>query len=199
MYSLQTTVTVEDKTYHIRKSGDFRMVLDCFQALNDQELSEDFRVLASLIIFYEEFESLADIGNIKKELLVELYRQMMLFINCGKETAPGYISDTPLVDWEADSDLICSAINTVAGKEIRAVEYIHWWTFMGYYLSVGDSVFSTVVSIRSKITKGKPLADWEKDFRRSNPEYFNWRKTEKTAEEKQFEQNLLENWKKGDH
>ena len=55
MYDLPTTITLDDKDYAITNNGDFRMVLDCFSALEDLELSEDLRVLASLIIFYEDF------------------------------------------------------------------------------------------------------------------------------------------------
>ena len=40
MYSLPTTVKVKDREFHIRDKGDYRMVLDCFSALQDEELSE---------------------------------------------------------------------------------------------------------------------------------------------------------------
>ena len=54
MYELPTSVCVNDKEFQIRNNGDFRMVLDCFNALGDEELGEDYRFLASLIIFYNE-------------------------------------------------------------------------------------------------------------------------------------------------
>ena len=55
MYELPTTIEVKGRQFNIRNSGDFRMVLDCFSALQDEELSEDYRVLACLLIFYNEF------------------------------------------------------------------------------------------------------------------------------------------------
>ena len=55
MYELPTTITINDKVYAIREQGDFRMVLDCFQVLNDVELSETERLLACLLIFFEDF------------------------------------------------------------------------------------------------------------------------------------------------
>ena len=66
MYSLPTTVKVKDREFHIRDKGDYRMVLDCFSALQDEELSEDYRVLASLLIFYNEFTGLEDIWQYEK-------------------------------------------------------------------------------------------------------------------------------------
>lgn len=46
---------------------------------------------------------------------------------------------------------------------------------MGYYCSIGESILSTVVNIRDKIVKGKKLEKHEKEFKRNNPQYFNWR------------------------
>ena len=172
MYSLPTTVTVKDRQFHITAKGDFRMVLDCFGALNDTEIGEDSRVLASLIIFYEEltFENINDFND----YLIELFSEMCVFINCGQQDSPGAVTKTSLIDWEKDTQIICAAINNVAKTEIRALDYLHWWTFMGYYLSVGESILSTVVSIRNKIVKGEKLDKWEQKFRRNNPNYFDW-------------------------
>ncbi len=35
-------------------------------------------------------------------------------------------------------------------RDIRSIKYMHWWTFFGLYLEIGESLFSTVVSIRDK-------------------------------------------------
>ena len=50
-------------------------------------------------------------------------------------------------------------------------------------MSIGESTLSTVVGIRLKIVKGKPLAKYEKEFRRNNPEYFNWDSTSMAKKE----------------
>ena len=194
MYSLPTTVKVKDREFHIRDKGDYRMVLDCFSALQDEELSEDYRVLASLLIFYNECDSLED-TLVYEEYLPDLVKEMFKFINAGQEKSPGANAGGSVIDWEGDSQMICAAINNVAKIEIRAVEYCHWWTFLGYYMSVGKSVMSTVVNIRSKIIHHKNLEKWEKDFKRDNPDYFNWRKT--TAEERAVENLVRELWNKG--
>lgn len=151
------------------------MVLDCFNAINDPELSENEQVIAALLIFYED---IADIDELFEafntdELLAEAISEMFLFFNCGDNNV-GMETNYKLVDWNNDSTIIIAAINNVANKEVRGEEYIHWWTFMGYYMSIGESVFSTVVGIRYKIVKHKKLEKSEKEFRRDNPHYFDW-------------------------
>lgn len=172
MFRIPVEVTINGKTHKIRENGDFRMVLDCFKALEDTELDKTERILSSLIIFYDGLETVDDIETAFEGDIETPIKEMFDFFNCGQSSI-GDERDYKLVDWEHDEQLIASAINNVAKTEIRAVEYMHWWTFMGYYLAIGESPLSTVVSIRSKIHKSKKLEKWEKEFRRDNPEYFN--------------------------
>lgn len=194
MYSLPTTVTVKNTEFHITNNGDFRMVLDCFSALNDDEISEDLRVLASLIIFYDEFSDILDVYE-NSEYIEQLCAEMFAFFNCGQTDTAGAVTNTPLVDWNKDSQIICAAINNVANTEIRSAQYLHWWTFLGYYMSIGESVFSTVVSIRDKITNNKRLEKWEKEFKQKNPDYFVWRKQQ--AHTQEMETAIRELWNNG--
>ena len=194
MYELPTTIEVKGRKFNIRNSGDFRMVLDCFSALQDEELSEDYRVLACLLIFYNEFNDIEDLREVE-EYIEGLVKEMYRFFNCGQEDSPGADAGSSVIDWEQDSTMICAAINNVAKTEIRAVPNLHWWTFLGYYMSVGESVLSTVVGIRDKILKHKKLEKWEQDFKKSNPKYFVWKKS--TVQDREAE-NLIRNiWNKG--
>jgi len=193
MYRLPTKVIVGDLQFNIRERGDFRMVLDCFKALQDEELSEDYRVLASLLIFYNEFNDLDDLREYEPQLN-DLVKEMYKFINGGEDNSPGAERDVSLVDWEQDSQIVCAAVNNVANQEIRSVEYLHWWTFLGYYMSVGQSVLSTVVGIRDKIAHHKKLEQWEKDFKKNNPKYFVWRQT---AKEQDLNNLVRDIWNKG--
>ena len=191
MYRLPTKVTVDNLQFNIRERGDFRMVLDVFEALQDNELSEDYRVLASLLIFYNEFNDLEDL-NKYEPYLQKLTEEMFKFINGGEERSPGAERDVQLIDWKEDSQMICSAVNNVAKQEVRAMEYLHRWTFLGYYMAIGESVLSTVVSIRDKIAHHKKLEKWEQDFRRDNSKYFINRRDVQEAE------NILDKlWNKG--
>ena len=74
----------------------------------------------------------------------------------------------------------------------RALTYLHWWTFMGYFCSIGESTLSTVVSIRDKILKGKKLEKYETEFRRDNPQYFKW--DSRTLQEKEDDELLKQLW-----
>ena len=62
-------------------------------------------------------------------------------------------AETALMDWEQDAPIIIPSVNRVLGKEIRALPYLHWWTFMGAYMEIGESLFSQVVSLRKKRTQ----------------------------------------------
>ena len=72
------------------------------------------------------------------------------------------------MDWEQDEAIMFPAINKVAGFETRSAEYIHWWTFMGYYMEISEGVFSNVLNLRMKKAKGKKLEKWEREFWNSN-------------------------------
>lgn len=191
MYELPTTITLGDKTWAVRNKGDFRTVLDCFRVLEDSELTEQERLISCLIIFYEDINDIDDLN--KFDDIEQAYKQMFLFFNCGQETI-GASSHYKLIDWDKDSNLICSAINNVAHTEIRSAEYIHWWTFMGYYLAIGDCTLANIVSIRNKKAKGKKLEKYEREFIQDNPEYF-W-KTQ-TVEDKRLEDEIMKIWNSG--
>ena len=196
MYSLPTSVQTKDgNIFHITNNGDYRVVLECFVACGDMELtSEDEQVLACLLIFYNEFNDFDDLMNISTETITELVQFMFSFFNCGKKDGEiGANRHKKLIDWEQDEQIITAAINNVAHTEVRALDYLHWWTFMGHYLSVGESVLSTVVSIRDKITRGKKLEDYEKEFKRDNPEYFVW--NSKSREDIEAEEFIKSVWK----
>ena len=156
----------------------YYLLANCFSALSDGELSEDEQVLASLLIFYNEFADLEDLPG-DEELLKKLISEMCKFFNCGQEETVGASVNDKVIDWETDANIVVPAINNVAHTEIRALPYLHWWTFMGYYMSVGESVLSTVVGIRHKLNRGKELEKWEREFKRDNPQYFNWKKRSK--------------------
>lgn len=196
-YELPMEVQVGDTIYKITNNGDYRMVIDCFSALGDAELSLQERLMSCIIIFYEDFNDVGDV--LLCEDLQELIRQMYVFFNCGyvqkeqetkSSTGPG-----KLIDWDQDAQLICSAVNKVAGEEIRLKPYLHWWTFMGYYMAVDHSLLNIVATIRSKILRGQNLEKQERQFRNENPHYFVW--NHKTVEQQEAEQWVHEIWNSG--
>lgn len=195
MYELPTSIEIDNHHFAITNKGDYRMVIDCFIALEDPELEKQDRILTAMIIFYEDLEELEDINDLFGEHVLEACEKMFLFFNCGQASI-GHKVNHKLLDWQQDAQLIISAVNNVANKEVRAESYIHWWTFMGYYMSIGESVFSTVVSIRDKIVKGKKLEKYEREFQHNNPEYFTWNR--KTADEQELDNFVKEMWSVND-
>ena len=194
MYDLPTSIIIKDKDYAITNKGDFRMVLDCFSALGDIELGEDYRVLAALLIFYEDFNAISDIPQ-DEDMVHELVKEMCLFFNCG-QSDDSNVPSPKLIDWDKDSQIIMSAVNKVAGKEVRREKYVHWWTFVGYYMAIGESVLATIVSIRNKIVKDIKLEKWEQKFRLENPNYFIW--NSKSIEEQELDALMYALWDNGD-
>ena len=192
MYEIPVTIEIDGRIFPIRCKGDYRMVLDCFSCLNDFDLTQDERIYGALIIFYEDFNDLSDFIGLDSELIVSLVKSMYDFMECNEN--PMHSMPFKAIDWDKDSQMICSAVNKVAHTEVRSIEYLHWWTFMGYFSEVGDSVLSTVVGIRNKIKRGKKLEKYEKDFKAHNPHYFIW--DSRTAEQIQDEQDILSIWNK---
>ena len=155
---LPTQLWVGEKEYEIRT--DFRDILTIITAFNDPDLEDYEKMFACLYILYKDFE------DIPKEEYEEAYNEAIRFIDCGEEPKEG---KTPrLMDWEQDERILFPAINTVAGYETRSSQYVHWWTFMGYFMEIREGVFSQVLSLRQKKTKGKKLEKWEQEFWRSN-------------------------------
>lgn len=192
MYEIPTSITIDGRIFQIRNNGDYRVILDCFKALEDEELEASERLLASLIIFYEDFNSIEDVYNIDD--LSKLVSEMFKFFNCGNESMGTKVNHS-IIDWEQDSQLVCSAINKVANKEIRSEKYIHWWTFMGYYIAIGDSPLSTILGIRNKILSNKKLEKYEQQFKRNNPQYFVW--NSRSMQEKEADKIAKEIWNSG--
>lgn len=163
MWDLPTSVEIDGVPYKIRNDCDFRVVLDCIIALNDNELTEQEKIYCALFIFYEEFEEMQNQSNIEIAI-----KEMFKIINYGEEQEQEQEKKPKLMDWEHDFNLLVAPINRVLGYEIRSVNYLHWYTFLSGYYEIGECTFSNVVSIRSKKAKGKKLEKWEQEFYREN-------------------------------
>lgn len=194
MYTIPISVVIDNVEYGIRNNGDYRVILDCFSALQDVDLTEQERVFASLIIFYQDLNNLEDV--LIQTNLVERVSEMYKFFNCGDTDTIGTKVPYKLIDWEQDSQLISSAINAVANTEIRSSPYIHWWTFMGYFSAIGKSLLSNVITIREKLLKGKKLEKYEREFKRDNPKYFVW--NSKSVDDAEADKLLQELWNNGE-
>ena len=158
MYELPTSIEIGGKEQEIR--SDYRAILDICVALSDASLGYDEKCLDALDIFYLNFE------EIPQEYYEESLQKCFWFINCGDKNKGQ--KSPKLMDWEQDFKYIVAPINRVAGKEIRSIEYMHWWTFISYYYEIGECLFAQIVRIREKKAKGKALDKSDKEFYRKN-------------------------------
>lgn len=185
-WKLPTSLNVGSIDYKIRT--DYRVILDILAAMNDPdilspEMSEDEmhaeKVLTMLQILYIDFD------RIPPDDWTEAAEKACEFIDCGIKD-----DGTPkprLMDWEQDAPIIVPAVNKVCNYDVRSVKYMHWWTFFGYYMEIGECMLSTVVSIRDKKRRGKKLEKWEQDFYKNNKHIVDLKskKTERSEEEKE--------------
>lgn len=154
---------------------DFRDILDVIAWLSNIDEDEQTRIYVALSLFYDGFEFVHETDY------PEAARQLYWFINCG-ENDNSSRSQTKTIDWEQDRAMIVADINKVAGCEIRALPFCHWWTFIAWFNGIGDGQLATVVSIREKLRKGKKLTEWERNFYRENRAKVDFRR-EYTAQE----------------
>ena len=163
-WALPTKVVIGGKRYALH--ADLRDILEIFSYLNDPDLPEYLRWQIALALFYE--------GEISPEDQQEAIDYLLTFLNCGKQEQSKPCPK--LLDWEQDAAMIVADVNKVAGQEIRAMPFVHWWTFMAWFHAIGEGQLSTVVSIRDKLRRGKKLEQWEKDFYRDNKDTVDIRK-----------------------
>lgn len=181
-YSLPTSVFVDGTEYPIRT--DFRDVLDVLCAMNDPELDGRAKSIVLIQIMFPEWQ------DIPIEHLEECCKQACEFIDCGQKDDGR--PHPKMIDWEQDAPIIVPAVNSVAHTEIRSMPYLHWWTFWGYFMSVGESLLSSVLDIRQKKAKHKKLEKYEQEFYRENRELIDFKRKE-TVEEK-AERERIEKW-----
>ena len=168
-YNLPTSVIVDNKEYPINKKGDYRVILDIIQVFNDKTLSDQEKAITALCIFFGYNEEEGQF--ILPENIEEALNEVSKFIDCGNESKNDTKPQPKLMDWEQDFYLIVPPLNKVLGYEVRSVEYLHWWTFIGAYMEIGgDCVFSQVKDIRLKRSKGEKLDKSEQAFFRENRE-----------------------------
>ena len=185
-WKLPTFLNVGGRDYKIR--SDYRVILDILAAMNDSDIFEPEmteeekqieRALTMLQILYIDFDRMPP-SDWK-----EASEKACEFIDCGIRD-----DGTPkprLMDWEQDAPIIVPAVNKVCNFDVRSVKYMHWWTFFGLYMEIGESTFSTVVSIRDKKRRGKKLEKWEREFYSKNKALIDLkvRKAERSDEEKE--------------
>ena len=181
-YTLQTSVCAGGVEYPIRT--DFRAVLDVLCAMNDPELDGRAKTAVLVEIMFPNWQ------DIPIEHIEECCKQACDFIDCGNRDDGK--PHPKMIDWEQDADLIVPAINRVTGKEIRSVDYMHWWTFWGAYMEIGDCLLSNVLNIRDKKARHKKMEKHEQEFYRENKHLVDFK--HKESEEEKAARENIEKW-----
>lgn len=178
---LPKSLTVGNQEWAIR--SDFRMALLIFQGLNDPNLKDYSKRYLILDCLYEDYE------NMPKELQAEALEKASDFLDGGKNSPSNGAKENKvkLMDWEQDEQLIFSAINKVAGFETRSVEYMHWWTFLGFFQAIDECLLTSVINIRSKKAKGKRLDKGEQQYYKENKHMIDLNKKMSDEEQAEYE------------
>ena len=155
-WELPKQAVIGGQTYHLHT--DFREILRIFSYLQDESLPEFVRWYVALSLFYEE--------QIPEEDISEAAAYFCRFVNGGQEETqnPG----PQLLHWEHDARDIVADVNKVAGQEVRALAYLHWWTFLSWFHGIGEGNLATLVAVRDKLHRGKKLEPWEQEYYRRN-------------------------------
>lgn len=157
IFDLPVTLEFGGRSWAI--NTDFRDVLRTLTAFEDPNLTDQEKAYICLHNTYP------DLPEIPRDQLQAAFDAAIAFIDNGKG------SDGPqprTMDWTQDAQLIFPAVNRTAGFEVRAAEYLHWWTFLGYFMEIKDSTYATVLGLRSKKAHGKKLEKDEKEYWRNN-------------------------------
>ncbi len=157
---LPKSLEVNGISHSIR--SDFRDILKILCAFNDPELQNDEKIYVCLCILYEDFDTM-DSSDYESAFSAAL--EFIDYSSGGKNKRT---NSHRVMDWEQDENIMFPAINKVAGFETRTSKYIHWWTFMGYYMEISDGVFSHVLNMRVKKAKNKRLEKWEREYWNEN-------------------------------
>ena len=154
---LPVSLRVDGVEYPI--NSDYRAALDIFEAFGDSSLSAFNKSLVMLEILYD--------FNVPPNTEAA-QKQALWFLDVGVTDNAG--KDKPkTMDYAQDEQPLFSAVNAVAGHDIRGDEYMHWWTFCGLCLAVPpDAPISHIVGLREKLARGERLDKWEKKFYSEN-------------------------------
>ena len=190
---LPETLTVCGDEYTIR--SDYRNVLQVFEAFADRELEAGEKWIVAIYLLFECFSCADDVEEAAANGfdVNEAAEQITWFISMGKRTKKD--RELPVYDWVQDEQMIFSAVNKVAGKEVREVDYMHWWTLSGYLNGVDkDDIWTFIVGIRDKRNRGKKLDKHELEFYRRNRDLVDIKppKTKEELEEEEERRRILD-------
>lgn len=166
-------------------NADFRVALNLFDCLSDDKYSPLEKAYLTVRTIYCD--------DIPDELFTEAAERAYWFLD-GGDMPKSSKSRARIIDWKHDEHMIFPAVSKAAGREVREMTFLHWWSFLGYMGEVGEGLYSTVINIRQKLANGKKLEKHEREFLHRNKELIVLRSEEEKrdiAEDEEFLKTLL--------
>jgi hypothetical protein len=186
VYDLPKSLEVCGALYEIR--SDYRAMLDICIALSDPELEEQEKVFTALDIFYPAFfgyeierDGETETVLMPQEHYEDAVAACFKFIACDDEHKQK--NQPKLMDWAQDFQYVVAPVNRVMGQEIRAVPYLHWWSFVSAYREIGECTFAQIVRVRDKLARGKPLDKQDREWYNQNRHMVDMRAKYTSAED----------------
>jgi adenylate kinase len=104
-WDLPISVKIGENFYNIRDKCNFKVILDCLEAIKDDTLSDRDRALCALYIFYEDFVKISELSeNEINEAVQQMYsiidgdnktsensETLEQVINTAQTTSPNYV------------------------------------------------------------------------------------------------------------
>ena len=153
IFDLPTALEFGGRSWDI--ATDYRDILRILEAFEDPDLSDEEKAAICLYNLYTDME------EIPADQMQAAFDAALRFIDQGHGDEGG---GPRTMDWSQDAPLIFPAVNRSAGFEVRSVEYLHWWTFLGYFMEIRNSTYATVLGLRQKKARGKKLEKQEQEF-----------------------------------
>lgn len=182
-WDLPTRLTVGGKAYEV--NADFRDMLDIIgwlEGAEGEDLLPEERWYIAMALFYRDFAAMPLTDH------PAAARALADFLAGGREpdAAPG----PRLLDWQQDAPMIVAGVNRAAGCEVRALPFLHWWSFLAWFSAIGDGPLATVVAIRDKLRRGKKLEAWEMSYYRAHRSKVDLRPARSKAEQEEHDRLL---------
>lgn len=161
-------IEIDGIKYEIR--SDYRACIDIMIMLEDDELNDYAKAIALLKMFY------VDYGSIPINMQQEAIEYAIAFLSItdidddGSNENSNNVAHVKVVDWNKDQTLYIQAVNKIVGRDIRFDDYMHFWTFFGYYREIGECLFTQVITIRYKLAGNQKLEKHEEAFYYNNKE-----------------------------
>lgn len=129
--------------------GDFRTAIRILLAFDDPELAEAEKRAVACGLLYER----------PPRDMAEGYRQLIRFLNCGKDVDGKGGGNGAPYSWEHDAGYIYTAIRQGYGIDLETTQFLHWWKFMSMFLDLGECFFSRILYYRAQRRAGKLTAE----------------------------------------